>query len=292
MAETAGLVVGGIALASLFESCMTIFDRLDAGKNCAQDYQEDALKITLLGSRLRRWEEAYNKYAPSNNVQDGELAKRALDSVKKNLESLAKKAERYQPADHSNDLAGVTERMQNLQFSSTRSTSNDIKTKPSFRSKIVWALHDKDKVAGIIREVRFKIEELESLSQGLLPILQQQADADADKLNLLPPAYTQQPPKNGKMNSKNDDDDIIALLKRAAAQVDPRFVEAVIKATTGHFYENITATDLARQNSGDHIARGYTGPMSTSRHCFRNIRAEGNARQQIGNMYGRSVFDD
>jgi hypothetical protein len=287
MTEVAGLVVGGIALASLFDSCMNTFERLDAGKNCSRDYQEDALIITLLGSRLRRWEETYRKYAPSNTAHDGELAEQALASVNNNLESLCKTAERYQPKGKSNNVASMTEKLQEMQVSNTRSTSSNSKTKPSLRSKIIWALHDKEKVESIIRTVRFKIEELESLSQGLLPALQQSADADAEKLNLLP-AYTQQNPNEPIKNNDND----ITILKHAATKVDPRFVEAIIKASTGHFYENIVATDLVRQNSGDYIAKDYVGPTSGARHCYQNIRAEGNARQQLGNMYGKSIFDD
>ena len=286
MAEVAGLVVGGVALASLFDSCMNTFERLDAGKNCSRDYQEDALIITLLGSRLRRWEETYRAYAPSNTAHDGELAELALDSVNNSLASLCKTAERYQAIDKSNKVASVTEKLQNMHFSSTRSSTCNVKTKQSLRSKAIWALHDKDKVENIIKTVRFKIEELESLSKNLAPVLQQRADADAQKLDLLP-AYAQQDPDK---NDSNDDD--ITILKHASTKVDPRFVEAIIKASTGHFYENIIATELARQNTGDYIAPGYAGPTSTARHCYQNIRAEGNARQQIGNMYGKSIFDD
>jgi hypothetical protein len=287
MAEVAGLVIGGVALASLFDSCMLTFERLDAGMNCSRDYQEDALIITLLGSRLRRWEETYRTCAPPNTAHDGELAELALESVNHNLETLCKTAERYQPKDKSNNVASMTERLQKMHVSSTRSTSNTPKTKTSLRSRIIWALHDKDKVESIIQTVRFKIEELESLSQSLLPALQQRADADAEKLDLLP-AYSQQNPADG---IKNKDDDI-EVLKHAASRVDPRFVEAIIKASTGHFYENIVATDLARQNSGDYISKDYNGPTSGARHCYQNIRAEGNARQQLGNMYGKSIFDD
>jgi hypothetical protein len=289
MAEVAGLVVGGVALASLFESCMLTFDLIDAGKNCSRDYQEAALIITLLGSRLRRWEEAYRTVSPSNTARDGELAEQALESVNSNLESLCKTAERYQQKDKSTNIASLTDRLQKMHVSSARSTGSTTgsKTKPSLRSKIIWALHDKPKVETIIQTVRFKIEELESLSQSLLPALQQRANADAEKLNLLP-AYARQDPVSDDKSKDND----IVVLKHAAAQVDPRFVEAIIKASTGHFYENIVATDLARQNSGDYIAKDYAGPTSGARHCYQNIRAEGNARQQLGNMYGKSIFDD
>lgn len=287
MAELAGLVVGGVALASLFETCMDTFDLIDAGKNCSRDYQEAALVITLLGSRLRRWEETYRTVRPPNTFHDGELAEQALESVNNNLQSLCKTAERYQQRDKSTNVASLTDKLQNMHVSSAA------KTKTSLRSKIIWALHDKVKVENIIQIVRFKIEELESLSQSLLPDLQQRADKDAAKLNNLLPAYTQQDPAVDIKNNKDDDSDSdIIVLKHAASKVDPRFVDAIIKASTGHFYENIVATDLARQNSGDYIAKDYVGPTSGARHCYQNIRAEGNARQQLGNMYGKSIFDD
>lgn len=56
MAEVAGLVIGGISLAAIFDQCITIIKYVDSGKDCNEDYQDAALMLTLLGGRLNRWE--------------------------------------------------------------------------------------------------------------------------------------------------------------------------------------------------------------------------------------------
>jgi hypothetical protein len=88
MAEVAGLAIGGVALASLFDTCMRTFKRINAGKNCGRDYQEAALKITLLGNRLSRWEDLYRTTAPSSTIREGYLAEAALESINSSLDRL------------------------------------------------------------------------------------------------------------------------------------------------------------------------------------------------------------
>lgn len=55
MAETAGLVLGGIALAGLVTTCMEIVEYLESAKNRAGDYRLALTKVNLIKERLRAW---------------------------------------------------------------------------------------------------------------------------------------------------------------------------------------------------------------------------------------------
>lgn len=47
MAEVAGLVVGGVSLAALFDQCISIINYVDSGIHCGDAYQDAALMLAL-----------------------------------------------------------------------------------------------------------------------------------------------------------------------------------------------------------------------------------------------------
>lgn len=270
MAETAGLVIGGIGLAGLFDICMNTFARLDAGKNCSKDYQESALHIALLGARLRRWEEVYKESATNSDVKDGEMAKSALESINSKLERMCKTAEKYQEQPSGDDgVANLTNRVQTLSLR---------KVKVSFGRKIVWALHEKERVAKITESVLFEIEELESIAASLKPDLQKQAQRDAGELM--------------KTDAEKSDPNV-QVLEGVAKKVDPVFYEAVLTKTTGHRYARIETADTAKALQGDHVDENYKGQIMSSSNTYEDIKTLGNARAHNGNKYGGTyVLDD
>jgi hypothetical protein len=267
------LVIGGVALTSLFDTCMNTFERIDAGKNCGRDYQEAAVKIVLLGNRLYRWQEVYSSILPTSTVREGYLAQAALESINSSLGRLCTTTERYQASQSSKGIASVTERLQTLRIG---------KVKTSIGAKIIWALHDQKEVNNTILSVRFKIDELEKLTLSLLPAfsqaIAQRAKTEAEELNLS--------------NSIENPEITIPALEAAAAEVDPCFGEAISKPqAAGHYYGNIEASDEVKALQGDFVATGYNGEFSSASHRYQNIKLEGNVISQQGNMYGKSMFD-
>lgn len=55
MAETAGLVLGGIALVGLVSTCVEIAEYLESAKNRATDFRMALTKVNLIKERLRAW---------------------------------------------------------------------------------------------------------------------------------------------------------------------------------------------------------------------------------------------
>lgn len=270
MAEAAGLVIGGIGLAGIFDICMNTFARLDAGKNCSKDYQEAALHIALLGARLRRWEEVYKDSATKGEAKDGKLAKTALESINVKLERMCETAEKYQGQSSGDDgVANLTDKVQMLSLR---------KMKVSFGRKVVWALHEKDRVVKITEGVQFEIEELERIAASLKPELQKQAQRDAGELM--------------KTDAEKSDPNV-QVLQDVARKVDPVFYEAVLTKTTGHRYAGITTADTAKSLQGDHVDKDYKGQIMSSSNTYEDIKTLGNARAHNGNKYGGTyVLDD
>lgn len=269
MAEVAGLVIGGVALASLFDTCINTFDRLDAGRNCGRDYQEAALRISLLGNRLRRWEDTYRTSLPSSSPEDGSVAKQALQSIEANLKTVCKTSTRYQQPGSTNGVAAMTEKLQNLTV---------VKEKISLPARFTWALHDKAKLDMVISSIKFKLDELESLSRTLVPAIKQHAQREAEQL--VQPESIEEP------------NETIPILKASASAADPYFHAAVANAT-GHLYKNLKIANEAHVANGDHIAEGYAGPFSSAQNSYVDMQVLDKARVLNGTQYGgKSIFDD
>lgn len=64
MAEASGLVIGAIAMASLFSTCVDLFDRFELGRDHADDYDIACTKMCLLKARFSDWGFSLNLGVP------------------------------------------------------------------------------------------------------------------------------------------------------------------------------------------------------------------------------------
>ena len=55
MADLAGVVIGGVALASLFTTCVDCFEYIQLGRDFGKNYQRSQLQLTTVQLRLLRW---------------------------------------------------------------------------------------------------------------------------------------------------------------------------------------------------------------------------------------------
>lgn len=257
------------AMTHAFNSCIQTFSLLDPGRNCGQDYQEAALKLALLGNRLARWEQVYCSGEQTGTPQERQLAKAALESIKASLERVCETTERSHPSDGWAGIANATEKVQAL-------TAR--KGEISNYARFIWALHDKKIVDEVIQTIRSKISELEDLYSSLAQATKQLAEEEAQQF--VPPAD----------QAENEPQLAIPILKRLAADVDPSFGEAV-SDSAGHYYEDVVAVGDGTLHKGNDVAEGYTGEMRESYHSYKDVRSEGSAVVQAGDMYGKSIFD-
>ncbi|TAQ86909.1 hypothetical protein B7494_g4754 [Chlorociboria aeruginascens] len=196
MAEAAGLALSGVAIASLFTTCIELMEYFELCKSYEYDYKMACLKLSLLKSRLdfcrlttqsrgnscQRSEELWYQSTPANGVirqslqgiadilNNAELLKdkyclRARQS--RNRIALSKR-QIPTPASHHDGEASILDR-----FRSVRVTF--------IRRSTTWAIRDKQKFDVLIDDLGFFVSNLEAVSS--LSSSTRRPSSEMDKAN-------------------------------------------------------------------------------------------------------------
>ena len=179
MADVSGLILGTIALASLFKTCIELFDYFELGKNYAYDYQLACTKIALLKARLLTWglllriEEPGEEHSALRQHwgDEHEVIGRSLFGIKAIFENASILAEKYRltarrPRPFKSIIHPRGKEQQSVE-------DDTILTKASATSwaflgkRTVWAIHDKQKFEQFIQDLSFLIENLEKVTERL-----------------------------------------------------------------------------------------------------------------------------
>ena len=179
MAEATGLVIGAVALASLFTTCIELFEYFELGKNYAYDHQLAITKLTLLKARLAGWGLSLNVKTPGHEdaglrkswPNEGDVVGRSLFGIKNIFEDASLLVDKYKltprrtrtfksvPLKGSDTLLPFT-------------TDPRVRTATSsnwlhFRKRTKWAIHDKQKFDRFIDDLTFLIENLEKVNDRI-----------------------------------------------------------------------------------------------------------------------------
>lgn len=194
MAEAAGLVIGTVALASLFNTCIEICEYIEAGKNLMAEVRLALTKVRLLRVRLHQWGSlfAFDKLGvleiqtvtpprwpdDCNPIMDG------LSQVSLILQETLHLSGRYRLAEDLNRTrcAGTCSHrqiaMQPNQMRDMVGNHNEDLKPPSYpasssgaklnllRKRFSWAVKDKKKFDSCIENLNFLVTSLEGLHEG------------------------------------------------------------------------------------------------------------------------------
>ena len=143
-AEIAGLAIGTIALATLFSTCIELFDLFEVGKNCIYDYDLACLKISLLRERLRAWGSTLHVREPG--AEDTAL--------------------RHQwPTKREIVAASLIGLRRILSDSEVLTQKYDMSVSSiGFRRRTVWSIRDKAKFERLIQDISFLVDGLEKIT--------------------------------------------------------------------------------------------------------------------------------
>lgn len=269
VAKATQLVVGGVDLALEFKQCMISIKQVDVGTKSTPSSREAAYMLTLIGSRVNRWERAIRE---STDLQltlvDGENARRKLQRIQMRLEDAEESGERY-----------------TVNQSGIKSIGDSSRMLERLQSKIL------------------PCDDGSSLAQGdrWALVRQEEADTLVDSLNRLVTGLEQMAPSLGDRLAQMAKNDIVGLLtgeqsedlqalKAAAARVDKDFENAA--SSESHTYKNIKIQGEALVNTGDHYDSTWRGPMGGGgRNTYTDVTIEGKPRVILGNKFGgKSVF--
>ncbi|CAK3818241.1 Hypothetical predicted protein [Lecanosticta acicola] len=306
MAEVAGLVIGGVGLAAMFDVCMNAFDRVESGKAYGKDYQEAALSLRTLQLRLARWRETVEIVEDSSQANYGvpvasqaqaELLGDLLGSIEGKFKDAEKAGKLHKfknptapppPADGSWTINALEEKVQTMSLERQKKTSVAQKTR--------WVLHDKKFFSEVIATLTRQIKDVEELfpanqypvqQTALTKYVQQDGNALTKATQeLVPPSEVEEP------------EVAAAALLKATAQVDPQLKEVlnqIVQNKTGHTYGNLTLTDQAKALRGTFVASDYDGPRDIKGHQnkYGDTHASDQTKVHEGDVYGgRYILDD
>jgi hypothetical protein len=283
MAEAVGLAMGGVALASLFTSCIDCFEYVQLGRQFGTNYQRSLLKLDILKLRLSRWADAVNGSQQDYNVATGpaneaQKVQEILGEIIELFANAEKVSAKYKMkakpgdlvaynvnADLEPDLRSMHNKMRELAIKRQR--------RSSFAQKAAWALYEEKHFHRLIEDVTTLVDGLVELFPATQRRLQQLSLEEAQEMEKEPG---------------------LGVLKEAAEDIDPLLqisVQQVLTGREGHIFTRNLATDDARVRYGDENVAGTT--LTGSGHTYDSNTASGRSRVHYGNKFGgKSVLDD
>lgn len=192
MAEAAGLAIGGIALISLFQSCLDFLDYIESVKDCEYSVNVSITKLSILGKRLDRWGDvlAVNQPVHEDDILrkrwliDSQPIMQGLSHIRSILKAAKVLSERYRlgPSDTTprlprlatrglgttlTECGGVTAKSAKRRLHLWRWKYDTSPPQgPSLGGKLKWALKDKKRFHSLLLDLDFFITNLEDLGMA------------------------------------------------------------------------------------------------------------------------------
>lgn len=168
MAEVAGLVVGAIALADLFETCIELFHQFSLAKSCRHDAEILSLKLNLEKALYLQWAKDIGLSDPDCETSlakttTGKLVRHILTKIHELLTNGQLMCKRYglqEIADQETIKFGTSSSKSNSGLLPTNRGRRDghVKVLPQVISpirKILWAIHDSEKFGKLIQDLSY-----------------------------------------------------------------------------------------------------------------------------------------
>lgn len=174
--EVAGLALGTVALASLFSTCVELFDYLETYRNYVSDYDFAAIKLGLLRERLRTWGSAFRVNQPGREdailrtewPEKRDVIVKSLLGLQAKLHELDALLESYRPLSQQ----GVHRPDGGVDFVVHSHIKSTPRVKQGFRKRARWTLNGNKKAERLIGDVSFFIENLNQVMTMGKPTLE------------------------------------------------------------------------------------------------------------------------
>ena len=281
MADIAGLIVGGVALAGLFSSCIECFEYIQLGRNFGTDFQRKLLRLDLAKLKLLHWGTSVRvsensrlsdtRYPVVNiSAEDAERVKTFLGGILtafSDAEEISRKfaGETLLHIGNENEetsLRTLHDRMRNLAHKHQKNIS--------LKRKTAWAVHDSDKFDELIHFVGEMIDGLILIFPSAQPAQIEICRRDIAEL----------------------DESNLKTLESLSRDVHDEVVHGVVEDTLEqkrHSFRNVKVSDHGMLRAGDEVAKGAT--ISGEGNMYYDISVSGNGVGHFGSSFGGdSVF--
>lgn len=277
MAEVAGLVIGAVSLASLFDTVLNNFDRIQVGREFGETYHRCLLQLEVLRLRLHRWRDAVNQLIEVDDMflrqANGNLVQEHLNDIDNLFEKEEGLSKPYEVA------IGETEdgRPRHWLVKSLRSLSlkHRANTPSSVRSQVRWAIRGKNEFDRLVTSISIHVSNLEHIipTQELERRLNTMRSEDAGEI--------------GRQREANIKD--VDLLQEIAMLLDQKFADVVKMKAANEWIGNI-AEENAMVHMGDLMASDYSGGAIALPGRWETNRSTGTSQVTMGTAYGFNPF--
>ncbi|KAF5618695.1 hypothetical protein F52700_12215 [Fusarium sp. NRRL 52700] len=172
MAEAAGLVVGVVSLATVFDSIIKVFDYIHFARRFGYDFENSLLILDNAKLRLSRWGksvglkeiESDTKTLVGTRLTDEDMphAKRLLDAIHMELKNIETLQDKFQGTDEQKQRLEPRPLTQYL-HQKMQAIANDRQNNLSTAKKASWAIYDREHFKQMITSISKKIKALEEL---------------------------------------------------------------------------------------------------------------------------------
>jgi hypothetical protein len=265
----AGVIIGSLALASLFNTCIECFEYVQLGKRFGSDYETYLLKLDIVRLRLSRWGEAVNitgdrpasKSLSHVSGQDAETAKNLLGKFANAFQEVEALSNKFRLKSKPEDLL-VDNKVGDLTTQVLHEKMRDLarrrQKRTDFAKKTAWALYEHKHFEKLLNDVTIFVDGL----LELFPV------ASAAQTQLRALEISEILRKAGEKG--------IRKLQGKAIYIDDLFevdVDQADKRSGGHSFENMSARDEAMMRIGDEVHENSR--VSGRRSTYNHISASG-----------------
>lgn len=283
MAETAGLVIGAVSVASLFTDCVDCFNYIRVGQTLEDNFPLYQTELNVLQLCFSRWAQAVTELSTASSPA---ITDDLAPLVEKNLKYLARLFQRArEDAEDYTDVPNTSHthlephqvpRLTRLHLKLKNVIDHRQKTTKTvgFGKRTQWALYKKEEFVTLIVNVRTKVDDLEGLISvaKLREKLMQMQVEDAKEVH-------------------SDNKEEMKLVEESVKDVNPSFSQTVERIRSGHSFSETEISDYSAVQMGDSVATGYTGPLSKAYNTYAKTKISKHTQVSMGTLHGTTVFD-
>lgn len=204
MAEPAGLVVGVVALAGLFNNVVNCFEYIQLGKNYRRDFRTFQLKLEVAKARLSRWGRfvglchVQSLSLPTLSEEHIHLAASLLRQILALLADAERGMEMFQP--EPSLWESKLEALATSFYQKMRKTFFKRQGKETFLKRASWAVKHEKQLSKVIEDIRQLVDDLvavlcrgdtvEVKEIGNGPVVAPLQDSASNQGKLLPDVVT------------------------------------------------------------------------------------------------------
>ena len=251
MAEAAGLTLGALGIAALFNNALECFQYVRVAKDFGQDFETYQIRLHLSEIRLSHWgsvvgitdTDAETPLQCSQGKQD--VAQRTLEHIIELFQVTEEKAKslerRSSEPELSDRMRKLCDKMNKLALGRMNKTS---KTKDSLHTKTKWALFSRVGFINLVESISTLVNELISaFPEGIMKERERLCDEDAAELVANEP-------------------ELSALLKDALGKDDEQMQGALQKAVAAT-HQNTATFSGSGENRGLQLGQNYGSMTNT-----------------------------